>query len=486
MRKICLKLLFTALIVFLFITALSSCSEASETNSNETTVSESTTETVTEDLLKPDVPEHDFNGEPFRVFINWASDYFTDGFNADEITGEAVNDTIYNRNAALEQKYNVKIEGVVEPNIKKLVQSVLASDGSYEAVMLLFGATTLINDDVVTDVSNLPYIDMEKPWWDNYINAVYSIGDKQLFFSSEMDVTTIYHARSLFFNKGLAEDLNLDNPYALVSDGTWTLDKFTEMCASAASDIDGNSIMDHNDQWGYAVQTGITINMFYATGNDFISKDANNIPYLDVSEKSISILEKLNKLFSQKDVVMFDSDYAKVNPLTHEVLQMVFSDKRALFLAEIIQLAERMRGSDVNFGILPQPKYDEEQKNYHCFFECETMAIPKSNDSLEMTGSLIEEISYDNYIHLRSEIYETCLVGKFLRDDESEAMLDIIFANRIVSLENIFRWGVQESMQAQMNSSSAAYVSALEKIRAKVETNITKATDVYLSSSGTD
>ena len=437
-------------------------------------------ETGSETLPKTELPQKDFEGDTFRVFINWSSDYFTNGFDADEITGEPVNDVIYNRDATLEKQYDVDIVGEKNTDLNALTKTVLADDDSYSACFALFGMSTLISNEMLLDFSQVPYADMSKPWWDSYINEVYTVAGRRYIVSSDMDVTTIYHARVLFFNKQLQSDLQLENPYALVNDGAWTIDTFYGMCKAASSDLNGDGEMTFDDQWGYAVQTGITINMYYALGLDFIAKDESGIPYLSVGdEKSVTALQKLATVFADKDAVMFDSNYAKINPKTHEVIQQVFSENRALFLAEIVQLAERMRAAEIDFGILPQPKYDENQSRYYCFVECGSLGVPKNNDKLEMTGILMEEIAYYNYAYLRPEIYETCLKSKYTRDEESKGMLDIIFANRMVSLENVFRWGIQDAMQTQMNSGKEDFASAIERSRKSVESKMDQTIAVY-------
>ena len=273
---------------------------------------------------------------------------------------------------------------------------------------------------------------------------------------------------------------SLRGPYTLVNDGSWTLDAFHDMYKNASKDLNGDGVMNSDDQWGYAVQTGITINMYYALGLDFVSKDSDDLPYLSVGdEKSVSALQKLATLFADKNAVMFDSDYADINPVINEVIQKVFSENRALFFAEIVQLSERMRAAEIDFGIIPQPKYNEDQDRYYCLVQCASLGVPKNNTTLDMTGILMEEIAYYNYINLRPVIYETCLKGKYTRDEESKEMLDIVYSNRVVSLEDIFRWGIQDAMQDQMNKGNQDFVSAIEAVRKSVTDKINGTISVF-------
>lgn len=45
-------------------------------------------------------------------------------------------------------------------------------------------------------------------------------------------------------------------------------------------------------------------------------------------------------------------------------IEDTFSSGRALFCGEVLQCARRYRGMETDFGILPYPKYDSEQKDY--------------------------------------------------------------------------------------------------------------------------
>jgi hypothetical protein len=50
---------------------------------------------------------------------------------------------------------------------------------------------------------------------------------------------------TLVFNKKLIQDHALENPYEIVHNNRWTLDKMIEMTRGVAQDLNGDGIMDY-------------------------------------------------------------------------------------------------------------------------------------------------------------------------------------------------------------------------------------------------
>ena len=123
-----------------------------------------------------------------------------------------------------------------------------------------------------------------------------------------------------------------------------------------------------------------------------------------------------------------------------------FYNGKALFCADNICAlnSEKMLNSDVDYGVLPLPKYDSSQDNYACtidpyWFTCVAIPRVKGIDT-DKTTFLLEAMAYYNRENVTPLYYETTLKSKRLLDDSSEQMLDIIFSNRIMDLANIYNW----------------------------------------------
>ena len=166
---------------------LASCEgEPSDTKTTSTTdiVQDSTT---VDTEIRPELPDVTFEGEEFRIMYR----YNSHAYNIEDIwveaqNGEVINDAVYERNLALEDKYKIKIVPLPETSpVSKLKTNVLAGDDFCEMLadrkLELFPATM---ENYTWNLNDLEYIDFDKPWWDTNAaeqlsvgNSLYMIGD---------------------------------------------------------------------------------------------------------------------------------------------------------------------------------------------------------------------------------------------------------------------------------------------------------------------
>ena len=114
----------------------------------------------------------------------------------------------------------------------------------------------------------------------------------------------------------------------------------------------------------------------------------------------------------------------------------IFVDGRALFHYTALETLtyDDMRASDIDYGVLPLPKYDEKQENYITpSFDCQ-FAIPTTANDLDKISLLIEAYSSAGYNITREAYFETALSIKYTRDDDSVEMLGIISDTLAVDL----------------------------------------------------
>ena len=105
---------------------------------------------------------------------------------------------------------------------------------------------------------------------------------------------------------------------------------------------------------------------------------------------------------------------------------------------------------DTDFGILPLPKYDENQEKYETLNWSGFMVIPATAGDLEMVGTVVENLGYLNDKIVLPAFYEILLGQKISRNEESSQMLDIIFEGSVYDL----------GKQALHNRSSRASANA--------------------------
>ncbi len=97
-----------------------------------------------------------------------------------------------------------------------------------------------------------------------------------------------------------------------------------------------------------------------------------------------------------------------------------------------------------DFGLLPIPKLEEAQKNYHCTVKMnvtESIAIPKLSSDKVRTSAIVEALSEESHYTLLLAFYDTSLKNKKTRDDDSQDMLDLIFDSKYYDIGEYYDWG---------------------------------------------
>ena len=104
--------------------------------------------------------------------------------------------------------------------------------------------------------------------------------------------------------------------------------------------------------------------------------------------------------------------------------------------------------------------------------------------NLERTGIIIEALSAESMYLLTPAYYEISLKTKYARDDESQEMLDIIFASTVYDLGNIFDWGGVFTLPSNLTESgSTDFASRYAKIEKAAVKAMEKTIEQYMEQS---
>ena len=434
-----------------------------------------------------DLGAFDFNGHTFTVLARegWRLD-------AEEQVGEVLNDTIYRRNRNIEERFNFKLREIlfdtydVAPVTKTLL---LAGDSTYD-IMLIRGPTAFeyASAGLLRPITDLPYINLSKPYWDEWLTAQFTIANRSFFAAGVYDINT-YGAAAMLFNKPLAQDLGIEDIYSVVRDGSWTFDKFSEFGKMAMRDLNGDGIITADDRHAFlGVTRGVQPAFWIAGGAKTISFDDDDIPYLSATEEKF-----INVWFKMVDILVTDGlwfhnlpDPNDHSPENHAFLDGIFRDGRSLFIRGGAGSARDFRDMDIDFGIIPYPKFDAQQENYYsqlAWIEPVSIPIYAGDDELERTSAILEALACESYRLVTPVYIDLVLRTKFTRDDESEEMLDIIFANRI------FDWGdtiwtplLRDGIFPEIFiKRSDTVVSRLERAERNINREIDKMVDAFMA-----
>ncbi len=456
MMKKTLPLLFFALLL----ASVSSCGTGtSETTSPDLAVSDTPvqTETETEPELTPNLPDFDCGGADLTVLTKMegteAGRWTAWDIYVEELTGEPMNDAVYDRNILVQEKYNCVIQqermdmGAMPSGIAKFIT---AGDSLYDIIMPnCTSAATLSLDGMLHELNTIGNVDLSMPWWNTQFTADTTIGGKNYFANGDISETFMRATYAVFFNKQSIIDYSLESPYTLVDEGTWTLEKLQEMGAVFASDLNGDGVRNDEDNVGLIVLNNQVECMYTASGEKLVQAEGDGFVFAGDSERSIGVLEKIHGLYQNKEVVLCATDTNRrseaVKSMGHvEIGEKTFSEGRCLFLMGTMNNVVAMREMDTDFGILPIPKADEEQSEYYSYantWAASCAAIPVSASDTEKSSILMEELAYQARQFYTPAYYDVTLKTKVSRDEESSAMLDLIYERRTADLGNLFAVG---------------------------------------------
>lgn len=381
-------------------------------------------------LVSDDLKNADFEGKEFNILSRTDFTYEYDS----EQTGDVLDDAVYERNRTVEERFNVNI--VTTPygagtmgNVLELAdKAILAGDDAYQLLSAYshLAAPGSLNG-LYLDWYQIPNVNLSKPWWEKgfideaSINGVtyIAVGDLSMLFN-EVKL-------AIFFNKGILDDLGLEDPYKLVKNGDWTIDKLIEMSAAGASDLNGDGNMDENDRWGFACNKWThTIPFIYASNITTVSRDENGIPnQFNESEKFYDIFDKVYRFINESGDAYLCSDAKFALPKETD-----FGENKALFMTSWIGYAGNLREMVADFGIIPYPKWDKEQEGYSSFYldRTDVFLMPITVDP-EFAGTITEAMAAESYKQVIPAFYEKALGAKYVRDEESREMLDIILSD---------------------------------------------------------
>ncbi len=491
MKKQKIAALFLALLLALAGTACGDSTSTGETTGTEASpVIETETETNPYD---PGLPASDFGGYKFvfagRGRDGEVSNWFNTDIVMEESTGDVLDDAIYDRNAYLAETYNVEIgikfcgdTGVVTSGsemYKNISKSIMSGDKEFDAILSSpYDSIGYALADYVVDLKTIDHLDLSRSWWDQNVSEQLTFGSKVFMASGEMSIVDNKATYVMVFNKQLVEDYALENPYTVVKEGRWTLDTFIQNCNLVTTDLNGDGKMTHEDRVGYTHWQDAIFGLIYSTGNSFGQINEAGEPELTLySERMITMWDKVIGLAASDAAYAVHGNLDKFNTNSaDDAFIWMLEGGHTLYNFSTIYTVIQMRISDVEFGIIPNPKFDEKQENYitapHAYGNT-MLTVPTTIDDYNRTGIVLQAFTAKSAEIVTPAFYDKTLVGKSTRDEESGEMLDMIFANKHYDIGQFFMWGdyTNQIMNA-WNTKNANFTSLYEKYEAKAMTDI--------------
>ena len=392
-------------------------------------------ETVEDPRATLDNPEVNYDGYVFRVRSIASETHYT-ALDPGKLTGEAVNDAIYERNRKIESEYGIEFQcdtSDITDNYVTMEKQVMAGSGDdgYDLIMLISrNAFSAALQNYLINYEKLPYVDTDKEYYFGEINQQFTIGNNTFFAYGSENVNVFSLSSALFFNKEIVTEQGMGNLYDDVRNRKWTYDRLYTLAAQATGDTNGDGTVRFGDDvLGLIGNYDRTIPCFWiAAGEKLIVKDGEDLPVYTAhgNERMIDIMQEAAAQFATDAFDVYGADERRLQ---------TFMDGKALFLSTGIGELHRLKAVELDYGVLPWPMYDENQKDYvsrcgDAWLHC----VPTNTKDPERTSVIMQALAYYSYGTVYKAYYDQALTAQYVRDPDSVDMMQIILSTLSVDL----------------------------------------------------
>lgn len=380
--------------------------------------------------LKPDIEQKNYNKE-FYLWImddtNKPSYHWVE-----KSDGDVLSEAIYQRQQRVYEHIGVEIIGTVRYEnyltyTEPFKTAVKNKDGSVDMMLChnFSGVPSLVSESYLTDISNLPGIDLGADYWNQQFMEDLSIADRYYLGFSDFN---ILYTHVITFNKTMMDQYASALPksvYDMVRSYEWTIDQMISLAQLVSIDRTGDG-KTADDTFGI---TGRHMNEFPG----FLH--ASNINIVEKDESGKYTVALMNSLYAEKTSALVDKllalsdsscSYFDYNTTTELTIPLT-SGRTLLHITPTLSLAGYLQ-HDVAFGVLPYPLWDTDQKDvgYRHLQWGGYITVPAYLSDEDMTGETLELLAYYSE-DVKTAYYEKML-GKQVADaPDDREMLSIVW-----------------------------------------------------------
>lgn len=448
--------------------------------SDTTAVETEPEETLPEGWLTDGLEDVDFDGRKF--IIVGIPDRLEYTVTSQELNDDDVNNAMFFARENVEDRFKVKISYMnladSTDNFSVQWEQLMSSGDTSFQVGASIQMPSLTIRGLTTELTNVEQFHFDQPYWCD--PEAMAIGGRIFSSSSFISYNCVRYARTFVFNKDLATKLNIDIPalYDAVFDGKWTLDMLLALSEGATQDLDGDGeTRSRTDQYAFAWSNAMLAPVQTSMGCVIFSKDKDGMPYYSFDlERATEYLEKFRPYCTTQG--FRDEERAQYGAY-------LFAENKVLFdycnLREAINI---FRESEVVYGFLPIPKWDENQEEYISTSNDTYLGIPTTvvND-MDYVATVTEAILCEHYNRVRPALFERALKGKLADAPEDSRVLDLIINTLAMDFAGAYGTiitGIDDlTDMISLGVRSKSLASKEKKARAKIEKQLEDMLDTW-------
>lgn len=348
--------------------------------------------------------------------------HYDEFFFREELDGTLMGDAIYKRTKLVEDYLGIKLVSESTNSIKDIATLLrtnsMSGDDSYQIVLthMYESLTAVVSEECALNLYDVEYLSFDEDYWNmEAIEAVEVQSNAYIAMNDYM----LSDPETIMFNKTMADEYKIENLYDTVRNGKWTLEKMFEV----ASQVSGGT-GDATGTYGFTCLADWPLWAFIDSCDINVITSVDGYKKLDMSSKNERYLGLFETMMDS-----FKEDYTYYYRKDGDVLNI--TSGQTLLSVERVGDAYQYMSSDVKFGFLPYPKYDEDQAEYRSYDWSGFLCIPSAVQNVELTAKTVECLAFFSEETVCEAYYEYLLGLRVSEAPDDAEMLKLIFDNTV-------------------------------------------------------
>ena len=287
-------------------------------------------------------------------------------------------------------------------------------------------------EGILANMNSLPYANYFADYYNQNINENARLGSVQFGISGTANIE-FDKINCVYYNKTLLGACGIDNIYSAVNEGKWTYDLLNELSLTcAAQNTEVTPI-------GTTATTADFIDIYASAQNIEFVSNIHSSPSIDYYETGES--EKIENIVTRLyNMIYKDKTLAKTK---ESATKELFTSGKLMFCFDNLTFIEEIPLTGIEWGLLPMPKYDEQQESYisPSSPDMQIFCALSNTPSYETSGLILEALNLAAHDYIDKAFKDNC-IDYHLRDSGSVHMLDKIFDTVSCDFTHIFGPGI--------------------------------------------
>ncbi len=373
----------------------------------------------------------------------------------DGLVGDPVNRALYNRQQFMEQYFNIKISIENIYPSKDLMSDLdknFTNGQDFADILFIKSEEALryaASKGQVMQLNNKEGFHLDASYWDQRIQTELSINGKLFLLEGDFSVYDELRTDGILYNRAMYKSLGHEDKYGDLSDvvlaGDWTFELLQTLIKDGSDDVNGDGL-DKEDTIGFFTNVGAPYCYFLGSGQKIVSTvEGRMVSHLE--ESYAAVTETLNNTLTffstSPDVVVITNEFFGVAAGGYaEADKMMVAGKSYMKGCTLLD-AMNLTDMKEDFGLLPIPKYTEEQDGYYCWLgDGNALVIPATAHAhTEQIVKLAEALCYfsrymdgDN-LSLYNAFFDQLSTTSLCRTAADYKIMELIFASKTYDLD---------------------------------------------------